>query len=284
MEKRFSQRNNPEFQEVPIQKESMNIELRNTIWNVIYVFILQKHSNGGTSFANSPVLKSFFENLYMFHLKQPIDGISHFKSDQLERFKQFFYNSGWDEVYDLVEFIYSWHYFDDEQKDSFKSLINESLEIENSAYRMLNGHVAEIVSKEEVEEVQSAIGLSGKYFSVKEHINQAVSLLSDRKNPDYRNSIKESISAVESLASIVVGEKGTLGQLIKALENRKVIPPSIKTAYTALYGYTSNEDGIRHAMLDKSDLNYTDARYMLIVCSAFVNYVIEFIERDFEGT
>lgn len=64
------------------------------------------------------------------------------------------------------------------------------------------------------------------------------------------------------------------------MEKNKSIPPSIKNAYSALYGYTSNENGIRHAMLEKSELTYADARYMLIVCSAFVNYVIEFFELD----
>jgi hypothetical protein len=35
--------------------------------------------------------------------------------------------------------------------------------------------------------------------AVSEHLNTAIGFLSDRKNPHYRNSIKESISAVESL-------------------------------------------------------------------------------------
>jgi hypothetical protein len=37
--------------------------------------------------------------------------------------------------------------------------------------------------------------------------------LADRENPDYRNSIKESISAVESAAQEITGDTGaTLGR------------------------------------------------------------------------
>ena len=40
-----------------------------------------------------------------------------------------------------------------------------------------------------------------------------------------------------------------------------------------LYGYTSDADGIRHALLDESDLDFEDAKFMLVSCSAFTNYL-----------
>jgi hypothetical protein len=70
-------------------------------------------------------------------------------------------------------------------------------------------------------------------------------LLSDRELPDYRNSIKESISAVENVVAKTVGvEKGTLGQLIKKLEDEINLQPTLRTAFSSLYGYTSDEGGI----------------------------------------
>ena len=77
-----------------------------------------------------------------------------------------------------------------------------------------------------------------------------------RECPDYRNSIKESISAVESLVATVVGEKGTLGQLIKKLEDEISLHPALRTAFGSLYGYTSDEGGIRHAILESKDLSF----------------------------
>jgi hypothetical protein len=41
--------------------------------------------------------------------------------------------------------------------------------------------------------------------------------MSDWDNPDYRNSIKESVSAVETAAKFVTGE-GTLGSALNKIE------------------------------------------------------------------
>jgi len=40
-----------------------------------------------------------------------------------------------------------------------------------------------------------------------------------------------------------------------------------------MYGYTSDEDGIRHAMLEEPDVGFEDAKFMLVACSAFINYL-----------
>ena len=99
--------------------------------------------------------------------------------------------------------------------------------------------------------------------------------MSDRTNPNYRNSIKESISAVEALCKTVSGkEKAHLGEAIAFLEKKGSIHPALKRAFTSLYGYTSDADGIRHALMEESNLTGADARFMLISCSAFINYVI----------
>jgi hypothetical protein len=99
-------------------------------------------------------------------------------------------------------------------------------------------------------------------------------LLASRDAPDYRNSIKESISAVESLVAITLGtDKGTLGQLLKRLEDEIGLHPALKTAFSNLYGYASDEGGIRHALLEAERVEYEDAQFFLVVCSAFTNYV-----------
>lgn len=49
---------------------------------------------------------------------------------------------------------------------------------------------------------------------------------------------------------------------------------ALKTGFSSLYGYASDAEGIRHAMLDESKLSFSDAKYMLVSCSAFVNYLI----------
>jgi len=48
----------------------------------------------------------------------------------------------------------------------------------------------------------------------------------------------------------------------------------LKRAFTALYGYTSDSGGIRHSLLEE-DIAVTmeDAKFMLVTCSAFINYL-----------
>ncbi len=135
-----------------------------------------------------------------------------------------------------------------------------------------------IINNEELEEISCA--MVSQYEPVNTHINKALSLYADRKKPDYENSIKESISAVESICCIITGTTGsqaTLGNTLKKLEKDGgvVIHGAMKAAFEKLYGYTSDSDGIRHGGIDFSNAPAEDAKYMLVSCSAFINYLIE---------
>ena len=68
-------------------------------------------------------------------------------------------------------------------------------------------------------------------------------------------------------------ENATLGDALKSIEKAGHLHPSLKEGFLKLYGYTSNEQGIRHAMLDEPNITAADARYFLISCSSFVNYL-----------
>jgi len=58
-----------------------------------------------------------------------------------------------------------------------------------------------------------------------------------------------------------------------------LIHPSLSEAFKKLYGYTCDEGGIRHAMInDNEQVKQEDARFMLIACSAFVNYLTDKIK------
>ena len=104
-------------------------------------------------------------------------------------------------------------------------------------------------------------------------------LYADRDNPDYENSIKESISAVEAMCCIITGMSGasaTLGAALKKLEeNGVVIHAAMRESFNTLYGYTSDASGIRHGGIDFTNAPAEDAKYMLVSCSAFVNYLTE---------
>jgi hypothetical protein len=100
--------------------------------------------------------------------------------------------------------------------------------------------------------------------------------LADAKKPDYRNSMKEAISAVEALCKIIAKkDKANLGPALDAVTAKVKLYPKLLEGFKALYGYTSDEHGIRHALKDDGTPEAEDAKFMLVTCSAFVNYLIE---------
>jgi hypothetical protein len=66
----------------------------------------------------------------------------------------------------------------------------------------------------------------------------------------------------------------TLGDALKSMDTSKPIHGAFKQALLKLYGYTSDEGGIRHSLIESTNIDESDARFMLVTCSAFVNYFI----------
>ena len=76
------------------------------------------------------------------------------------------------------------------------------------------------------------------------------------------------------MARIVSGKpKASLGDALNEIEKNGSLHNALKGGFIKLYGYTSNSDGIRHAMMDKPKLTQADARYFLLSCTSFVNYL-----------
>ena len=93
-----------------------------------------------------------------------------------------------------------------------------------------------------------------------------MSKLSNRKQPDYRNSIKESISAVESISKVISGDpKAELGKALKIIKTKIGLHTALEQGFLKIYGYTSDADGIRHALMEQSSCDFEDAKYMLVL-------------------
>ena len=156
--------------------------------------------------------------------------------------------------------------------NAFINLVNASFKRLNYAYRIVDDLIVEITDEEEIKAIEEAVEQTS---ITKTHLLSALKHLSDRPSPDYRNSIKESISAVEALCREITGEQ-TLGEALKKLEKNGVkIPVFLKSGFEKLYVYTNNEKtGIRHALMDDADApQYDEAKFMIVACSAFINYI-----------
>ncbi|MFI5113714.1 MAG: AbiJ-NTD4 domain-containing protein [Terriglobales bacterium] len=275
---KFSERHGYKTARQTIQVDSISAELRNSLWSLMKMNIWDKayysHYGGGFILSESanPDLKALCERLWFAFFKRPLDTLDSDWRRVLQQLRDHFFACSWFEVYDFVEFIANnFNFSYGNSKEQFIHHCNTVLETEVSAYRFVNGIITKITDQVEIAEIDQA--LESARGPVRTHLRRALEMLSDRESPDYRNSIKESISAVESLVATVLGKKGTLGQLVKKLEDEISLHPALGKAFGNLYGYTSDQGGIRHAILESKDLVFEDAKFFLVVCSAFVNFV-----------
>ena len=170
----------------------------------------------------------------------------------------------------------------DYTKNSIFAKFNEVFKMEYVGYRFINELIMPISDEIEISAINDA--LKNEYVPVREHLSKACNYLSDREKPDYENTIKESICAVESICIIITGASGqdaTLGKMLRNIKEKGVdIHPALEKAFNKLYGFASNENGIRHGSgIEGSDATFAEAKFMLVACCAFINYLIENISN-----
>lgn len=267
-----------------LQVDSIDKKLENRLWNTIQENFFDKigfdeygtHKNSDLGNLLIFIWQEFYGNL--------IDEIPQKNSQELstkrfiEYVKASFFACQWFEKYDFLEFLSK---IDIEAEIGFTKNCNNSLKKEMSAYRLVDGCIVQITSEEEIKEIEEAVSNSNKWEPVNIHLRAAIYYFSNRENPDYRNSIKEAISAIESLCVIITGDsRATLGPTLGVIEKQYKIHGALKSAFTSLYGYTSDSGGIRHKLLtDDIEVSMEDAKFMLVSCSAFINYLKVKIEK-----
>lgn len=186
----------------------------------------------------------------------------------------------WYKKLDLIEFVINYLY-DPKCKigasvvKKFISELNSEFARLNFAYRVVNTKIVAITSKEEISAIEAAVEI--KMTTVQKHLSESLKQIALRPNPDCRNSIKESISAVEAFCREKTGES-TLGKSLSKLESSGIkIPKMLKEAFDKLYAYTNQKDtGIRHALMDDEGTyvpSADEALFMLVSCSAFISYL-----------
>lgn len=220
--------------------------------------------------------------------EQIVDLRKAFNADSIiELIKETILEADYDEVLTLIEAAaqywseeiterrktdYSWHNLENSPYDFFNDIFQQ----EYVGYRFIDGYIVPISDENEIYAISEALHIS--YTDVKKHILKAQQLLSDRERPDYENSIKESIIAVEALCEYVTGltsRQASLGKLLNKLEEKNIkVHAALKEAFHKLYGYTSDATGIRHAGdIGGKESTFEEAKFMLVTCCAFVNYI-----------
>lgn len=253
---------------VEIQVMEMSNQLRNSLWNLLV-----------SIFTN--VWDTVLEQLFINYFKIPVDHLPQTNLQCRNLLREIFMKSEWYDVYNLIEHCLQNVGLLTKYKvnqPTFEKNLNFILERELSGYRAIKGELVPITDEKEIQHIRDAISISSKFGfdGVSQHFNNALHLLGKKPEPEYPNSIKESISAVEAVCKILTGEKsGGIDKALTKLASKIHLHPALKAGLSNLYGYTSDEGGIRHSILECSNVGFAEAKYMLVSCSAFVNYLIE---------
>lgn len=265
----FSQRHGYEPLPEPMRLEFLSNDLRRVLCNVVHVLL----------FVDSSILKCdkilFFVRVLGRYFKQPEDEMRTLPADIYEIIKRVLFDEPFYRVLDLIEFIVNdtnaYRILAEEIQTLFEEhLAAYYLDLSQQPYRFCPR-----CSKEQGDATIKAINTileNGMDASVS-HLRQAAIHINAQQ---YGDSIADSIHAVESVARSIDKNASTLGQALKNLEKLGLqVHPALKEGFEKLYGYASDEQGIRHARIDKDspEVGLDEAMFMHGACASFAAYL-----------
>lgn len=101
-----------------------------------------------------------------------------------------------------------------------------------------------------------------RYSAASTHWTKAKSLM-DSPSPDPANAVKEGVCAIEALAKVVLGGRGsTLGNCVKTLRARGLIDPGMDNVLEGLWTFSNAGSGVRHG--DASPPSMTEREWHIV--------------------
>jgi hypothetical protein len=208
-------------------------------------------------------------HVYFFHL--PVDEFDPALRNACDAVKAVLMKADWVNFYGWVQ-----HLLRAKPTNDFADKLQKILVYCRSPYRVIDRTIlCPVGSDEEAATIERAFadlkgtaGLAGG----RQHLKLAAEELSAGH---FADGVRESVHAVESVVR-VLEPNGDFSKALAKLEAKTNIHNALKQGFTKIYGFTSDEQGIRHALLEKDapDVDEADALFMIAACSAFVSYLI----------
>lgn len=134
-------------------------------------------------------------------------------------------------------------------------------------------HTVEVTSRAEV-----VLG-DPRLTSARKHYDKALQFFRNPAKPDYENTVKEAVCAVEAAGKALFpnAKAATLGDLVKWLIVSKdvTVPKALAQTFTGLYGFRSGGDGVGHGGSGGGTATSEVAEYVLAVCASQVIYLVD---------
>lgn len=254
-----------------LQRTELTKVFRARIWEFFALIIEKNHGFSGSNFVMTDPWDVIARDELVYRHGGFIDRSSETKNVTENRFKSIIQTGDYLKVYGLIQFILQHR----KCPKYFPTAIGVILEEQLSAYRVVGGNtLVPIASAEVAGAVNNALTVSEdtQFKGAHTHLRQAAAELGEG---NFANSVRESISAVESIAR-VLEPTADLSKALGRLEKSGHLHKAMKHGFSSLYGWTSDESGIRHALLEDGDANVdeVDAIFMIGACASFVTYLI----------
>lgn len=276
----FSQRYGYEPLPKPMKLEEFSDDLRREIWNTTRELLISLRSINAvlqySPYYFDEETGRFFERVLGKALKQPEDEIDTSYYKVINQFKDSILNGIFYEVLNLIEILINERRYDKEFVNRISKLFETHvaaywLDKSNYPYKFFprSNKAQGEATREAIKTIQDG-GMKGAAT----HLLDAVAHINAQQ---FGDSISDSIHAVESVARQIDPKSKTLGPALNSLEKADLVKhPALKEAFSKLYGYTNDEQGIRHALLDKNspDVDLDEAMFMFGACASFAAYLV----------
>lgn len=244
------------------QVDEIDTALRTGLWNVTFLrFFLnwEVYTQGD----GVDIYRSIWVNLLDRDLTAFPEPVEHARPSA----QRIILQGPWFEVYDLIE-AFAERAEDDELTEAYNNVLAKHL----SGYRIVNLKVTPMTNEMEIAEVTDATDLPPRFEAAQHHIDLALAHFSRTERPDYINTVKEAVSGVEAAAKVITGTSPLGKALGKLGRDRPEIDAGLLNGWKAIYGFASNV--ARHGSDEVPDVSQDLARYILVTCSAFVNFLV----------
>ncbi len=261
-----------------LKREEMPRALRVQVWAVIWED-MDRSIRRNVIVDNILVLQDHWRTvaiqLWIEYFQEPADEFPYDAEGIKERFKKTVLDASYNDVFDFLTKLLRCK----KCPPALSQAVAYLLRKHQMAYYLDTSGTPTFMpvsTPEEGEAVRGAMGVMAEsgMDGARTHLRKAAEAINHRQ---YADAVRESISAVESVAKVVSGgEKQTLAPVLKKLEKRGLLShPALSEAFQKLYGYTSDEEGIRHSLLEKGAANVgvEEAVFMFGACASFCGYL-----------
>jgi hypothetical protein len=261
----FAQAEGVEPLPTQLQLREISQQLRALLWELLYLSIKADVDERGDSWEAI---------LYNFHVRRqflPADRFDKHLHALVNPVRTIIYDGNYVNIFDFLQFVLRHPSCTSGFAEELDDIFTEA----RAAYAVLDDKtIIPKVSEEDSRTLERAFAdLAAREFrGARAHLKEAASALIVG---NYTNSVRESIHSVESVAR-TLEPSGKLSSALAQLERSAAIHGSLKRGFENIYGYTSDEKGIRHPLLEgpAAKVDETDAIFMIGACAAFVSYLI----------